>query len=126
MQAKGLCVKGLDVYEISKKLEPYVSDYFSGFKIGTNESLLQEGFLFTYDEVNDMIPAKHHHLFTDDCKLLGMSGYITLSNTAGKPDERILMVLFDEDSEYLYLVCLQEENEQGDEQSIIIADFITS
>ncbi|MCL1882139.1 MAG: hypothetical protein FWF81_00070 [Defluviitaleaceae bacterium] len=121
---KGLDVKGLDVYELSRKMEKFVTAHFNDYKLGADESMFMEGHLFYYEEVQKMFPSKHQHLFTGDCKFLGMSGYITVNHAGDKADERIIMLLMDEQSERAYLLCLEETDEQGNENTVIIEDFL--
>jgi len=124
MKIQGLEVKGLDTTAISRKLEVYVANHFQGYKLGAGESMFMEGYMFEFNEIKDIVPAKHHHLFTDESKFNGMSGYITVGYVGGKADERTISVLMDEHSTHAYLLCLHEPNEKGEENIIIIGDFI--
>ena len=124
MSIKGLCVKDLDATEISQKLEIYVAKHCQGYKLGACQNMFMEGHMFYFDEVKDVIPAKHHHLFTNESKFNGMSGYVIVGYVGGKADERTISVLMDEHSTYAYLLCLHEPNEKGEEEIIIIGDFI--
>ena len=124
MSITGLCVKDLDATQISKKLEIYVAKHCQGYKLGTCQNMFMEVYMFYFDEVKDIIPTKHHHLFTDESKFNGMSGYVTIGSVGDEADERIISVLMDEHSAYAYLLCLHEPNEEGEENIIIIGDFI--
>jgi len=126
MSIKGLEVKGLDSTGISQKLEIYVSNYFEGYSLGAGQSMFMEGHMFYFDEVSGIIPAEHHHLFTDESKFNGMSGYVIVGHVEGKADERIISVLMDEQNDYVYLLCLQETGEQGEVQPTIIKDFLSA
>jgi len=126
MEIQGLEVKGLDVVEISQILEKYVADYFNGYELSTGRSMFMEDYVLHFDEVNELIPAKHHHHFTDDSKFTCMSGYIIIDYVAGKVDERVAMLLMDEHSTYVYMLCVQEVDEKGVEKTVIIKDFMDS
>jgi len=124
MKIQGLEVKGLDVVDISQKLAIYVAEYFNGYKLGEGESMFMEGHMFEFDEIKDIVPSKHHHLFTDESRFNGMSGYIIVGCVDGKKDERVISLLMDEDSEYAYLLCLHETKEKEDDTIILIKDFL--
>ena len=123
MKIQGLEVKGLDSTEISQKLEKYVADYFKGYKLGTGQSMFMEGYELEFCEINDWIPAEYHNHFTNDDKFTCMSGYIVIDYKDGKADERVISIVMDEHSEYIYLLCLQDADEKGEENIIIIGDF---
>jgi len=125
MDARGLYIAGLDANGISSKLETYIADYIKGYKLGTGQSILVEGHIFYFSEVKHMVRTKHHHLFTDDEKFLGMSGYIATGNKHGEANQLIVMVLLDELSKYAYSLCVQDADEDGAERIIIIKDFLS-
>ena len=124
MSVTGLCVKDLDATEISKKLEIYVAKHCQGYKLGTCQNMFMEGYMLYFDEIKDIIPTKHHHLFTDESKFNGMSGYVTVGYVDGKKDERTISILMDKDSEYAYFLCLHETKEKEDDTIILIKDFL--
>ena len=121
MNIQGLEVKGLDSTEISQKLEIYVAEYFNGYKLGEGESMFMEGYVLEFGEVNDWIPTEYHNHFKDDDKFNCMSGYIVVDNKDGKTDERIISIVMDEHSEYVYLLCLQE----SEDSTTIVKDFLS-
>jgi len=124
MSIYGLEVKGLDSTEISQKLEMYVAECFNGYKLDAGQSMFQEGYTLHFDEVADIIPSEHHHLFTNESKFNGMSGYITTEYVGGGVAERTVMLLMDGDSENVYLLYLQETNQEGEERTTLIKDFL--
>ena len=121
MSFKGLRIKGLDMVDISLKLEKYVAEYFNSYVLGIGQSMFNEAYYFQFNEVKEMIPVNHHHLFTDKDRLIGMSGYISLNDNL---DGRVIMMLTDEYGEYAYLLYLQSEDENGNTKSVIIKDFL--
>jgi len=121
---KGLCVKGLDTTEISRKMEVYLAGYFKDFNIGPEQPMFIESILLHYDEVKAMIPAEHHHLFTDNCKFNGLSGYVTIGCSGDEAVERVVMLLMDEHCTSAYLLYLQEASDTGSD-NIIIKDFVS-
>jgi len=121
MSIKGLRIKGLDTVDVSLKLEKYVAEYFTGYALGIGQSMFMEAYFFHFSEVKEMIPVNHHHLFTENDRLIGMSGYISLNDNL---DERVIMMLTDEHGEYAYLLYLQSEDENGNTESVIIKDFL--
>ena len=126
MSLKGLDVRRLDSVGISQLLKTYVSDYFNGYELDEGQSMFQEGHIFYFDEVKGIMPTKYHHLIVDDDKFGGLSGYITVGCEDGQADERIISVLMCECGAYLYLLCVQETDEDGTERTTIIKDFITT
>lgn len=124
MKVLGLEVKDLNTTEISQKLEIYVANHFQGYKLGEGESMFMEGYMFEFDEIKGVIPSKHHHLFTNESRFNGMSGYVTVGYVDGKKDERVISILMDEDSAYAYLLCIHEENEEEDDTITLIKDFL--
>jgi hypothetical protein len=117
-------VKELDVYEISRKLERYIADYFNGYRLGANESMLQEGYLLYFEEIESMLPKKYLKLFADKDKFLCMSGFIALDKSHGETEQHVISLLMDEQGERAFLLCLEKTNEDGEEKTIIIKDFL--
>jgi len=124
MDVKGLCVRGLDVYEISQKLEKYVSDYFAGFKLGADESLFHEGHLFWFEEIEGMFPKKHLKFFSDKDKFLCMSGFIAIRNTLDEEEQHVISLIMNEHGERAFLLCVEKADEDGEEKTAIIKDFL--
>jgi hypothetical protein len=112
-------IKGLDMTQISQKLAIYVESYFDGFRLPERDSLFQESYRLHFDEVKDSIPRQHHHLFGDDNWFNGASGFIEVGT-----QEHLVMLLADENYETVFTLCLQEADEEGDERTIIIKDFL--
>ena len=121
---KGLCVKGLDTTEISRKMEVYLADYSKGFNLVSGQSMFIESIMLHNDEVKTMIPSEYHHLFTDNCKFNGLSGYVTIGCSGGEVVEGIVMLLMDEHCTSAYLLYLQEATEAGNDNTII-KDFLS-
>jgi len=121
---KGLYIGGIEATGISQLMEKYVAEYFNGYKLDEGESMFQEGHVFYFEEIKDVIPAKYHHFIKNEDKFGGLSGYITIGCKDGNADERIISVLMCECGSYLYLLSTQEIGENGIERTIIIKDFI--
>jgi hypothetical protein len=124
VMVRGLCVKGLDSSEISKRLERYVSDYFNGFALNKGTTMFSEGFILDRPEVLGIIPVKHHPRFSDTCKFLGLSGYITATCSDGSTTDHVIMLLLDEKHEHAFFLCTHEADEDGTPQTVIIKDFL--
>jgi predicted metal-dependent RNase len=83
------------------------------------KAFFQENYLLHFDEVKDVIPEQHHHLFNDGNKFNGASGFIKVGT-----QEHCVMLLADEDYGKIYLLCLQETNGNGEARPIVIKDFL--
>ena len=118
---KGLDVRGMDATEISRKMEKYVADYFKGYSLGEGESMFMEGHLFRLEEISDMLPKKYLTLFNDGAEFITMSGFINV----GEANERVISVVMDEQSNYVYLLLMHETDENGEEKGIVIKDFLS-
>jgi hypothetical protein len=116
-------IKGLDLTEISRRLEKHITDYFTGYTLAAGQCLFAESYLFYFDEVKHIIPGKYHNLFKDTDKFNGASGFIKPNAMSSKSDECVVMLLTDEFYEKAYLLCLQETDEAGKERIIILQDF---
>ena len=121
MGLNGLYIGGIDSTGISKLVEKHVSEYFSGYRLDEEQSIFQEGNVFYFEEVKEIIPTKYHQFITDMDKFGGLSGCITLESG----EEHVISVLLCECGAYLLFLCVQEPNEDGIERTIIIEDFVT-
>ena len=117
---KGLDVKGLDATDISRKIENYVVEHFKGFKVDTSESFFMEGHRFSHEEISGLIPDKYAHLFSDEDTFMGLDGFVIFDNK----DPCSIALLLDENQERAYLLCVDEPDEQGNENMIVIGDFL--
>jgi hypothetical protein len=122
MNPKGLNIKRLDANEISRKMEKHIADYFTGFQLCKNQSIFSEGFILHRAEVLGIIPVKHHPLFSDHDKFLGLSGYVTVTCDDGSTADHVVMLLLDEHHEYAYLLCTQNTDEDETPRNVIIKD----
>jgi|GEM_PF-3094934 len=122
---KGLDVKGLDVTELSRKMEKYIADYFPDYTPNTDKPLFLEGHLFWLEEIISFLPDYHYQYFTDNSRFIGMSGYLAIDYIWDKASDSFVMLLMDEHSEYAYLLFLREMNKLGVGRTIIIKDFLT-
>ena len=117
--AKGLCIKDLDIVQISQKMVTHVAKHIEGFALPHGDSLFQESYKLHYDEVE--IPDKHKGFFTGDEWFNGANGAIEV---AGR--EHVIMLLASEDYAVAYLLTLQWTDEHGEEKTKVIGDFLCS
>jgi len=122
MGMNGLYIGGIDSTGISKLVEKHVSEYFSGYRLDEGQSMFQEGNIFYFEEVKEIIPTKYHQFITDVDKFGGLSGCITLESG----EEHIVSVMMCECGAYIYFLFTQEPDEGGIERAVIIKDFITA
>ena len=120
MGLNGLYIGGIDSTGISKLVEKHVSEYFSGYRLDEGQSMFQEGNIFYFEEVKEIIPTKYHQFITDKDKFGGLSGCFTLESG----EERIISVLLCECGTYLLWLYVHELDTDGIEP-VIIKDFIT-
>ena len=113
-------ITGLDSIQVSQRMAVHVEQYIMGFKLSDGDSLFQENYKLHYDEV-EVIPDKHKGKFTGDEWFNAASGFI---EAAGR--EYIIMLLASEDSATAYLLILQWTDEQGEEKTAIIGNFLCS
>jgi len=119
---KGLCIKNLDVVEISQMMKTYVAGYPTGYSLCAGQSMFSENYLLHFEEVKDIVPVEYHHHFTDDCKFNGLSGYIPNDYAEHQSNERIVMLLTDEHRQRAFLLLVQE----SDNSTTIIKDFLST
>jgi len=124
MSIKGLCVEGMEITEISKKLVPYISEYVNGFALKEDDPLFLEGHIFSLEEISGMLPKYYLEYFTDESNFICFSGFIIVTNSQDKEEQQIISLVMDESSERAFLLCVHEENEDEGEKAIIIKDFL--
>jgi hypothetical protein len=118
---RGLVIQGLDSVGISGRLEKYVADYFKGFKLSAGASLFQESYILYFGEVQEVIPKKYHHLFTDKDKFNSYSGF--LEGISMYDDSKpILMLLTNCDNTKAFFLFVRDSNMLHD---TILADFLS-
>lgn len=124
MDNKGLSVDGMDTMEISRILEPFIVEYFSGFKPESEESLFVEGHVFWLEEIDGIVPEHYLELFTGEDKFVCLSGFACTTNTHGKKEQRVISLVMDEHSKRAFLLCAHEDTNDGGEETYIIKDFL--
>ena len=115
---KGLCIKGLDMVQISQKMAAHVAAHVEGFTLAAGASLFQESYALHRDEVT-VIPDTHKEKFLGVEWFNGASGVI---EAAGR--EYIIMLLSSEDYSTAYLLSIQ--GAEDGENLLIIGDFLCS
>jgi hypothetical protein len=92
-------IKGMNIKQISRKLEMYVSAYYKDFKLSAGQCLLSESYIFDFEEIKHLIPEQYHQQLNDK-KFNGMSGGIEFDPTPND-SEIILMLITDENNSTL-------------------------
>lgn len=116
-------IKGLDLTEISCRLEKYVTCHFKDFILLEGQCLFAESYLFYFDEVKHLIPDKYHHRFKDT-KFNGASGLLE-GGSMSDESEFILMMLTDEEYSKALFLLIQEENDLSDKERVtMLADLL--
>jgi len=112
-------ITGLDMVQISRLMAVHVENHVKGFKLSDGDSLFQESYLLHYDEVEASIPEQHRHRFNSADKFNGASGFIEADS-----QEHFVMLLISEDYTTAYLLSMQGSDLEGNEQAVIIGDFL--
>jgi len=118
---KGLCIKDLDMVQISQRMAVYVAKHIEGFTLTAGDSLFQESYTLHHDEVA-VIPDTHKEKFLGVEWFNGASGVI---EAAGR--EYVIMLLSSYDYSTAYLLSIQGADDIEDgENPLIIGDFLCS
>ena len=113
-------ITGLDMVQISQRMEAYVQNHIKGFIQTCNTSIFQESYVLDFTEIKATIPPRYHHLFKDTDKFNGASGFIEHDS-----QEYTIMLLSDENYATAYLLALQWTDASGEEHTAIIGDFLS-
>lgn len=114
--------------EISKKIQPYITDYFVCCELADLEDcLFVESYMLGFEEVEHLIPNEYKHLFKSSDYLNGASGFLNFNYQAKRfrGCEYTVMFLSNEDYSKALFLFVQENNLSTDVQNdILIADFM--
>ena len=118
-------IAGLTLAEISGKIKHFVTIYLIDSSIEVPENgLFEESVVLHGEEVRHLIPPEHHSRFDDSHKFNAASGHIRFKSRGYqfKGKEYIVMLLYD--NEQAYFLYLQEQNGTGNNQDILLVDFL--
>ena len=112
-------IAGLNMTEVSQRMEAYVQSHIKGFTLSAGASMFQESYIFDFAEIKATIPPQYHHLFKDTDKFNGASGFIEHDS-----QEYTIMLLSDENYTTAHLLTLLWTDTSNKEHTAIIGDFL--
>jgi hypothetical protein len=120
-------IKGLDISQISKKMEIYLEEHFTGHTIESyTNGIFQEVIRMSYDEIAHLlIQPEGKQRFKGDEWFNGASGIVELSNTdSGKKESYTIMLVMDEQqTQALFLYVSKWGATTQAEVNTLIRDF---
>ena len=120
-------IKGMDMFQIGKKIETCLLEYFSGNTILDNGcGIFSEVIRLAYDEIDHLlIQSDNEQLFNGGEWFNGASGIIELSNTkSGLVQAYTVMLIMDEpQAKALYLYVSKWDAITQDDMDILVKDF---
>ena len=122
-------VRGLDLQEISLRLQPYIIKYFTGCELEDfDDGMFAESNLIGVEELKEILPTKYLSLF-DNNSLVNLASseicFIHQGKRFKNRDYTVYMVVDEEYTKVLFLL-LHETGEDGREKTIILKNFICS
>ena len=119
--------KGLDLLQISKKMEVYLSEHFPGYVlINDANGIFSEAYRLAYDEIEHLlIQPEGKPLFSFEEWFIGASGIVELSSTDNGANETItvMLVLNEPQSKALYLYVSKWDAVTQTDVNILVKDF---
>ena len=107
MDIKGLDVQGLDILQISKKMEVHLTEHFTGHTlINDTNGIFQESYRLAHEEIDHLlIQPEGVQLYNGDEWFCGASGIVELTNISNGEKETytVMLVLDEPQSKALYL-----------------------
>ena len=127
MRTVGLDIQGLDLTQISRKMEEYLANYFDKcVVIADGNGIFAEVIRLAYDEVEHLIiQPEGVQLFNDGDWFNGASGFFELSSLEdGSKEELTAMLVLDEpQTRALFLYVSKWDATTGNDINILIQDF---
>lgn len=118
----------MNIIEISRQLQHYVTDYFKGCKLsGLDEGMFAESCQFDFTEIKHLIPPEYHGLYKDTDWFNCASGYVLFDSKSDEFRGSVFMVMLISDEEYsnaLFLLLQEENDVTHTNRDILLADFI--
>ena len=107
MSITGLDVQGLNMTQISRKMEEYLAYHFDGCSvIADGFGMFQEVYRLSYEEIDHLLHQEEgENLFNSDEWFNGASGVFETSNldNQSKEEYTVMLVLDDQQAQALYL-----------------------
>ena len=127
MDVKGLNVQGLDMFQISKKMEDWLSEHFTGYTVtsGVN-GIFQESYRLAYDEIDHLlVKPEGKQLFDGSEWFNAVSGFFELTNAENNIAETYTakLVLDEQQTQALYLYASKWSACTQSEVNILIKNF---
>jgi len=127
IQAIGLDVWGLDMLQISAKMEVFLMEHFTEYALaGESNGIFQEVIRLAYDEVEHLlVQPEGKPIFNGNEWFNGASGIAELSNTSnGDMETYTVMLVLDEPQENaLYLYSSKWNAATQSDVNILVKDF---
>jgi len=126
-------IKGLNISQIGKKMEPYLVKYFEGYKIQDTGEIFMEVIRLAYDEIEHLlIHPDDNQLFVNDEWFAGASGYIILSNpnnnssNSSKEIYMVSLIMDEEQTQALFLYVTKWNDHTKNSESELVKNFTKS
>ena len=127
MEVKGFDVQGMDMSQISKKMEVFLAERFPGFHVEHDTNgIFQESYRLAHEEIAYLlIQLEDRQMFNGDEWFNGASGFVELTNNdTGEKETYTAMLILDEtQSNALFLYVSKWSACTQSEVNILIKNF---
>jgi len=126
----GLDIQGMDMTQVSRRMEEYLAKHFEngerGVVIANGTGIFQEVVRLAYGEIDHLLVQPDEvQLFSDDDWFNCASGTFEITNLGNDSSEELtaMLLLNDEQTKALFLYVQKEIDADGELANILVKDF---
>ena len=123
-------IRDMCLTEISRKIEPYLLNYFKGCAlVDFEDGYLAEGCLLGYNEIKHLLPSGYYRKFDVNEMFYGVSGCLEFNYLSKKfegSEYTVLLISNKNNTTALFLFVQAEDASTGEQNDILLKDFTKS